>query len=139
MPADNGNFSSQEMIDWVLEHGSDRLKKAHQAGMLTLCQGVYRSERLSLERPGWEYLPLENMTNAAIRRQFVDVHNPSEVALDAYLHAEEFYEKPNWPVFLKRWYEADSGEPMEIIVQRFLGRKAFITAQDYVTREGASS
>jgi hypothetical protein len=38
---------------WIMAHGSARLQRCHAEGIE--CVGIYRSERLKLERPGWRY------------------------------------------------------------------------------------
>ena len=43
------------MERWVREHGSERLRKADELGLLHRCEGIYRDERLALERPGWAW------------------------------------------------------------------------------------
>ena len=43
----------QEQLEWIEAHGSARLKRL--VAEKIECDGVYRSERLSVERPGWRY------------------------------------------------------------------------------------
>lgn len=68
-----------EMIFWIRDHGSERLKKAVEANVENQCRGVYRDERLALELPGWQWLDDD--------AEISDARNPSEAALDALLEA----------------------------------------------------
>jgi len=45
----------QERNAWIKQHGSRRLKRMLEEGIK--CNGVYRDERLALERPNWCWLP----------------------------------------------------------------------------------
>lgn len=42
-----------EQEEWIERHGSPRLRKAVELGMLHLCQGVYRDERVNAIYPRW--------------------------------------------------------------------------------------
>ncbi len=50
--------AEQDRINWINAHGSDRLKKL--ATLPYPWVGVYRDERMTLERPGWNF-PHEDM------------------------------------------------------------------------------
>lgn len=70
---------------WVQEHGSERLKKCAEAGMLDNCIGVYRAERLAKEigpNARWD----------SDRYEDDGVRNPSEAALDQLLALRLVYE-----------------------------------------------
>jgi hypothetical protein len=73
--------AAAETRAWVAEHGSSRLKKCSESGMLDSCMGIYRDERLALERPGWQW--------DSNRLDDSEIHNPSEAALDALLEARK--------------------------------------------------
>lgn len=54
----------QEMSDaeqWIPAHGSERLALALALGELGQSLAVYRSERLAVERPGWQFRHEERM------------------------------------------------------------------------------
>ncbi len=68
---------------WVSEHGSTRLRKALDAGLLEQSATVYREERLAFERPGWVGL--------GARDEVSEIHNPSEAALDVLFGVREIF------------------------------------------------
>jgi hypothetical protein len=76
-----------ERLAWIDAYGSDRLKKAVKAGVKY--SGIYRSERLSVELPGWEYWD----TGAQAEDKYNDVLNPKESALDEFLALREKFPK----------------------------------------------
>jgi hypothetical protein len=78
-----------EIAAWIKEHGSPRLKKAVEAGILWQIRGAYRSERLAIELPGWMFLSDEKQDHISDRL------NPSENEIDAFIEAK------------KRWPEGD--------------------------------
>ena len=43
----------QEQEAWIEAHGSERLRKAVELGMLDVSQGIYRDERVQELFPGW--------------------------------------------------------------------------------------
>lgn len=134
MPA---GMNNDEMREWVAEFGSSRLRKALATGFLDVSDGVYKQERLKKDRPNWRFLALEKLNNNELRKTFVDIHAPSESALDAYIDATERYAEEDWPVNLMHWYEGD--QKTELLVQVFLGRKAGIDVPDYHRWLGAVS
>jgi hypothetical protein len=70
---------------WIDQHGSDRLKKARAAGVK--CEGIYRSERIALDLPGWEYWEIDVQTED----KHGEIINPTEAHLDALLAAREMH------------------------------------------------
>jgi len=44
---------ARDAAAWITAHGSARLRRCHAEGIE--CVAIYRSERLTLERPGWRY------------------------------------------------------------------------------------
>ena len=81
----------REMVAWIKKHGSSRLQKALEAGMLGQSKGIYHSERIRHDL-GEEWL-LEHALNHALgsdwRDDLQDLINPSEEVLDAYLEAKQ--------------------------------------------------
>lgn len=47
-----------EQRTWITEHGSDRLRRILEHGLLETSQDVYLDERLAKERPGWTWATL---------------------------------------------------------------------------------
>lgn len=125
--------SSTAMNAWVDEFGSPRLQKAKVAGFLEHSVGVYRQERLALDRPGWKYVNLEQLSTSDQKRKYCDINCPTEGALDAYLDATERYATEAWRVMLKTWYDLDEANTStEILTQTFLGRLAGIDVANYL-------
>lgn len=73
----------EEATAWIADHGSPRLKKTVEAGLLEGSLAVYRDERLANDHPDW--LWLARADEKAVR----DPINPSEEALDSLLLARE--------------------------------------------------
>lgn len=133
MPAE---FDDAEVQPWVMAHGSERLLKARQAHLLDASKGVYRAERLAMERPGWNYLDLENLTHKERKDRYTEVSNPTEDELDALLHAREVYSPE---ITIKRWRQVSHFHGHEgVLVERFLGRTAYISVKDYLAREAVA-
>lgn len=72
----------EEATEWVRGSGSSRLIKALDAGLLKDSMGVYRDERLRLERPGWKWLVEKD-------QPIKPIVNPNEEDLDALIEARE--------------------------------------------------
>ncbi len=51
-----GLAADAEIIAWIRQHGSERLRLALDLGELPRSLAIYRDERLALERPGWAWL-----------------------------------------------------------------------------------
>lgn len=66
---------------WVGEHGSSRLRKALELGLLSRSLGVYRDERLAFELPGWRWAKDESLGE-----RVGEILNPTEKALDLLAH-----------------------------------------------------
>lgn len=45
--------AAAERDAWIRSHGSERLRKCLDLGMIETCGGIYRDERLALDFPGW--------------------------------------------------------------------------------------
>ena len=69
-----------EAVAWIAQHGSSRLRKIVEAGLLDCSWSVYFDERLAQEWPDWQWLPAGKGTGA-------DPLNPSEDAVQALLEA----------------------------------------------------
>jgi len=117
---------------WVDDFGSSRLRKAKLKGYLKESLGVYRSERLKLERPEWKFLRIEHLTHSQLTETLKKISNPSEDALDALIDADERYGEEKNPVVLRHWFDKEVGKSIEILVQPFLGRTAGIDVVDYL-------
>lgn len=63
---------------WIAQHGSERLRRALQLGLVDKVQGSYLEERLALDRPGWRY-ELSDET----RRDSLEPSNAALMALEA--------------------------------------------------------
>ena len=105
---------------WTLEHGSVRLRRALDLGVLDQSLGVYRDERLALEHPGWRWVDKTDLAS------FNDILNPSEVELDVLAEARE------WTPFAKlRWSgrpdNPEDGGP--VVVAPFLDRQILTRAR----------
>lgn len=99
----------REMEAWVEAHGSARLKKALELGMLFRCEQVYREERAAREYPDWVLAgTIEEL------RPLLDIHNPSLEALEAFDDARRLNPKANL-VYSDRRKRA-------VLVAPFLGR-----------------
>ena len=79
---------------WVRNHGSSRLKKALQLGLLEQSLGAYRQERLEAEHPGWRWVAPGDATRLGT------IQDPSEQALDALAAARQWSESA-----ALHWYE----------------------------------
>ena len=84
---------------WIEKHGSPRLKAAVAAGFNY--GGIYRDERLALERPGWHF---EKATKGLNVLTSDVILNPSECALEWYgtVHAK-------WPSATALWMRVVDG------------------------------
>lgn len=71
-----------EAAIWTREHGSQRLRRIAEAGLLSSSLAVYRDERLALERPGWRW-------ESSIPGERKDIRNASEEALNLLDVAQE--------------------------------------------------
>ena len=92
---------------WAVSNGSERLKKAVRVGLIANSMGVYRDERLDMERPGWQWWK----GNGSPRRHMIV--NPSEADLDALIEAQAV----DADATLNFW--PNNGP---IVVSEFLGR-----------------
>jgi hypothetical protein len=70
-----------EITAWIQVHGSPRLRKAVEVGLLSQIRGAYRSERLAIDLPGWVFLSEEQQRHIKVRL------NPPESAIDAFREA----------------------------------------------------
>jgi hypothetical protein len=61
---------------WIRAHGSDRLRKCLDLGMIETCAGIYRDERLAHDYPGW-------IVDCKETAEESDIRNPSLEALSA--------------------------------------------------------
>ena len=66
---------------WIEAHGSDRLKNCVKEGIE--CEGIYRSERLAAERPGWNW-------SSWVAGEWDDPRNPPIRAFSLLAEAREF-------------------------------------------------
>ena len=98
----------EEALKWIEEHGSSRLKKAVMVGMLEQSMGVYFTERLEKEMPGWEF---------ARPGVFNHFKAPTEKALDELIEALQ----SNLLVELK-WHVRQSSAAL---VSQFLGKTIY--------------
>jgi len=64
-----------ERLRWCAEHGSPRLRKAVDMGLLDESNMVYQEERLEKDYPGWEWERDSDRYNP--------IHNPSLKAMEA--------------------------------------------------------
>ena len=67
---------------WIVQHGSERLKKCRALGIADRCQGVYLTERLALEAPGfvWDGEGDDAYKESVIRNPSVDALAALELA-----------------------------------------------------------
>jgi hypothetical protein len=101
------------------------LRLAAEAGLLLQSRGVYRDERLAVERPGWRWLG-EVEAEGFVQEYEREILNPSEDALRALLDARK-----NHPtcelVSLDQRYEREDGERnseyVVALADDFLGRR----------------
>lgn len=98
----------EEALKWIKEYGSSRLKKAVMVGMLEQSMGVYFTERLEKEMPGWEF---------ARAGCFNHFKAPTEKALDELIEALQ----SNSLVELK-WHVRQSSPAL---VSQFLGKTIY--------------
>lgn len=105
----------QEATDWVLEHGSPRLQKAFEAGLIDTCLGVYRDERLRLEHSGWKWL------DDFDKRRLTGIINPGEVLLDLLLESRQWDPKARLAFLRNPTGRGGRG----VVVARFLDREIY--------------
>lgn len=74
------NDKRSEQEAWIKAHGSERLRKAVQLGMLDVCQGVYRDERVHEKFPGWL---------CGVGAKFSPILNPTLPELDLLGHVRK--------------------------------------------------
>lgn len=67
-----------ERDQWIQEHGSDRLRKALELGLMDSMLKSYREERLALDRPGWRFASEYDRED-----EEHEIREPSIAALDA--------------------------------------------------------
>ena len=63
----------QERLDWIAQHGSVRLKRCVAENIA--CDGIYRDERLAVDRPAW-------FQSQRVRGDFEAIINASLPALE---------------------------------------------------------
>lgn len=117
---DRPSLDLTEMEKWVQDHGSPRLKKSYAAGLLPVSKGVYRSERLALERPGWRFFADKEPF------RFSQIVNPHEDGLDALLDARD-----DWPTTRLVWLQPKDAPGEAWLMDDYLGRQIGIAVTDY--------
>lgn len=92
---------------WIRAHGSDRLKKCLDLGLIDKCAGVYRDERLAHDFPGWIVDCDETAEESEIRNPSIEalavLEEARKISADAMLvkvreeasDCDE-YETPEW-------------------------------------------
>jgi hypothetical protein len=102
-----------EATDWVRAKGSARLQKALELDLLRDSMGVYRAERLAIERRGWRWLDKQGDVLRPI-------HNPSEEALDLLAEARLLDEEARLVWLAESPVEYEKAGP--VVRSTFLGR-----------------
>jgi hypothetical protein len=118
-----------ERARWIAESGSERLKLAVELGLIEKSDNVYLEERRDRERPGWRYVH-----EMPIGFKTLDIHNPSQAALEKLMQFRTMYGPSPTLVYL-RWKQEFSGTSWKgpvvesksraAIQMRFLGRDIF--------------
>lgn len=80
--------------EWARAHGSERLRKAVDLGLVAESEGIYRDDRLAHELPGWVWWAREC--------ELSKIRNPSVAGLDALergraIAADAQLLKARWP------------------------------------------
>lgn len=84
MTTEDIDVGAMEVADaetWACEHGSQRLRKIAEAGLMAQSMSVYREERLVHDMPGWV------LDGTRLERAI----NPSEEVVDAYTEARRLF------------------------------------------------
>jgi hypothetical protein len=93
------------------EHGSPRLRKALDLGLLDESNAVYRDERLEKEFPGWRWETGDD--------EFQDIRNPSLKALEALETARMTIGE----VYLY-WLPSERPDKVAVLTSQILGKAA---------------
>jgi hypothetical protein len=95
---------------WIPTFGSSRLRKALDARMLEASLGIYRDERLAVERPGWFWTTSSDEIKGIV--------NPSEESFDALLLVKLFD-----PAARLQFHTI---EKVPVITSFFMGKRIYV-------------
>lgn len=90
-----------DRLEWIAAHGSDRLKRCLAEGIK--CNGIYRTERIAADAPGWEY-------HSRLDGDDYDPVNPPAYAFELLDKAREQYAE----AVLRFWKRDEEDEYGEI-------------------------
>lgn len=101
--AEREKAEAAEIAAWAAEHGSSRLQRLLAEGID--CAGVYRTERITLEYPGWRYARM-------VPGDDVEPRNAPEAALDMLDEARRSAGERTAGAVLRFWkyVDEDTGE-----------------------------